>query len=70
MTEKHKNELICCQMIIGGPCDPLRPNSDFSNLMTVYVNENTMEVYDGYDRYLGIAEREAGSQMFKIKLND
>lgn len=62
-------DLIPCQVIVGELGDPLRPNTDFSNVTTVYVNENTMVVYDDDYQYIGIAEPEIGSMMFTIKLN-
>jgi len=66
-TLKEINELICCQMVIG---KSMRCKPDFSNVKTVYVDEETMEVYDKNKNYIGKATRWPGSQIFEVKLSD
>lgn len=66
---KPKKDLIHCQMIVGNGNDPFLPNSDFSNMHSIFVDEDTLQVYDEDKNLIGIAKREFGSEILTIKLN-
>lgn len=67
-TLKEINELIHCQMIVGTSGEKLRCNPDFSNVRPVFVDEETLEVYDENEQYIGKATRRPGSNIFEVKL--